>query len=187
VVANVRKGADASGAGVVADMLTLSTLSVKPLKDGNALTMHLLACMHAHCVLTKGALPPPGGAAGAGGAGAGMGAGAGGGFHAGAAGGGAAWGGAASGAAKAAAAAGGGRFADPIMETVMSAFEMCKDSGASEEGTSIAEVVAVIKRRGASPGGPTLSENDIRQAIQTLSMEGFLYSTVDDNHYRSTA
>jgi len=176
VVANVRKAQDAP---TVAEMLNLSTVSVKPIKDANAFTMHLLACMHTHAMITKGPLPPPGGAAGGGGAAAGSAFGGGGG---------AAWGGAASGSPAAAAAhAGGGRFADPNMEVVLSAFEACKDSGASEEGTSVAEVLALIKRQPTAAGRPVLSENDIRAAIQTLSMEGFLYSTVDDNHFRSTA
>ena len=162
-VATVKKGQDDFVGRLVAS-------SIKPIKDSNAFTAHMLACMHTYLMVTKGPLPPPGGHAPAVATTGGFGASA-------------TWGGAASGAAVAAT---GGRFADPNVEAVSRAFDACKDSGATEEGTAVAEIVAVLKRNSHSSGRPPLTEKDVRDAIATLTMEGFLYSTVDEDHYRST-
>ncbi|CAM9459829.1 unnamed protein product [Ectocarpus sp. 4 AP-2014] len=52
--------------------------------------------------------------------------------------------------------------------------------GADEEqGRSIAEVADSLTREG-------ISRADVSTAVQFLSSEGHLYSTIDDDHYRST-
>ncbi len=157
--------------------LSLTTVLARPVPDGNRMTQHLLDAMHTHALITRGPLAPPGGAAGAGGHMAGSGA-LGGGAAAG-------YGGGGRGGAVAAVSGGGGggaaaanRPAEAASERVLAAFEALA-AGAGEEGASVRAVVAHL--------GHSLSEAHVRDLVAALTTEGWLYSTVDEDHYRTTS
>eukprot|EP00039_Didymoeca_costata_P019162 m.336474 g.336474 ORF g.336474 m.336474 type:complete len:289 (-) comp17862_c0_seq1:180-1046(-) len=62
-------------------------------------------------------------------------------------------------------------------EVQSSVFE-CIKSGTEDAGVSIDKICSVLKDR--------FKENDIRGAVEWLSNEGHVYSTIDDDHYKST-
>lgn len=176
-----------------ANML-LNPLFVRPLPSGeaNRYTEHLLECMFFYAQTTKGPLPPinttPGGAGGVGMGGHAMGSGAfgasSGGYGAAAGRGANSWGGAGSTSSPsgaALAAADGGRFGDSNVEAVAKAYEALKDVG-GEEGTSVHDAHSWLLRNGYR-----MDEHTLRNAIGHLTMEGQLYSTVDEEHHRVTS
>lgn len=143
--------------------------SIKPVHDYNEVTYHFLQCVFQHLHLTKGA-PPAAGAAPSP-----MGFGAkpafqqqqqGGNNYT------------PGGTAVASAPGGGG---GGVNEDLMAVYHqpdiMSRDSGISND-----DVIQALKARGAPYTAQT-----ILQAIQFLTNEGNLYSTVDENHHKSTA
>jgi len=63
----------------------------------------------------------------------------------------------------------------PVQSQVLRIFEA--ESGQSDQGTSLQDVISRL---------PSHSPTDIRRAIEFLSDEGHLYSTVDEEHFKST-
>jgi len=63
----------------------------------------------------------------------------------------------------------------PLQSQVLRIFET--ESGQSDQGTSLQDVISRL---------PSHSPTDIRRAIEFLSDEGHLYSTVDEEHFKST-
>ena len=53
---------------------------------------------------------------------------------------------------------------------------------ADDDGTGLS--LAFVAQGLASAG---VAEKDVRAAVDFLANEGHLYSTIDDNHYKSTA
>lgn len=174
--------------------MMLNLLCARPLPDANRYTEHLLESMFFFAQTTKGPLPPintaPGGGGGVGMGGHAMGSGA---FGASSGGYGAAagrgagasgWGGPGSSSSpsgNALAAADGGRYGDSNVEAVAKAYEALKDAG-GEEGTSVRDVHGWLMRNGYR-----MDEHTLRGAIAHLTMEGQLYSTVDEEHHRVTS
>lgn len=143
---------------------TLMSNYIAPVKDTNEITHHMMSALYAHLVATKGALSAPGQAPGMTatfGAGAGAG-----GFNPSST--------PAIGGAAVAATPGG---AD-MQSLVAAAFT---ELGTSDEGASIQAVAAHL-----ASGGSTVDEAQLRTIVDSLSMQGLLYSTVDENHYAST-
>ena len=138
-------------------------LSFSAVTDGNRVTRHLLEVVYGHLFHTRGALVAPGGGGGGGaGSGAspsGMMAGGGGGVQ----GGGLGVGG------------DGGRAAGMGSEinAVLAIYKECED----EDGTSLQDAIYKGKQRG-------LSEKTVRDATVNLQMDGLIYSTMDESHYR---
>lgn len=69
---------------------------------------------------------------------------------------------------------GGGNPVDMNKNSVMEVFQRLNDE-ASETGTSVQQCIAEL---------PHISEADVRDAINFLSEEGQLYSTIDENHFK---
>ena len=65
---------------------------------------------------------------------------------------------------------------DNVQNSVIDAI---KGGGQSDSGMSVMDITQQL-----SPQG--ITEQQIRAAIEFLSGEGHLYSTVDENHYKST-
>jgi hypothetical protein len=195
VVCAVRDGPASDGSGVPS--LSLNVLSVRPI-TGDAYVMHLLNALYHSQLIARGPLPPPNAAGAAGGHAMGSGAFGGGAGGYGAGRGGApapgAWGGASSSAAGggmalhagSAAPTGTGALADPVVAAVLSAFQTT--GAGQDEGVSVNSVINYLRSGGVRhiPQAAGASEEAIRHAVGVLSMEGMLYSTVDDNHFRTT-
>jgi replication factor A2 len=64
---------------------------------------------------------------------------------------------------------------DPLQKMVLKIFQT--DTSAGESGTSIQTVMSKI---------PQASADQIRKAVETLSEEGHLYSTIDEDHFKCT-
>jgi hypothetical protein len=127
--------------------------------DHNSITRHLLEVTYTHLLLTRGPLAAAGGGGGGGGGG---GASAAGGYGA--------------LAAAAGYGAGGGEgsmSADAI--AVLAIYKECDE----EDGLSVAEAVRSGKQRG-------ISAEVVQRATQQLQMDGMIYSTIDDTHFRAT-
>jgi hypothetical protein len=138
--------------------LTFSTVT-----DSNRITRHLLEVVYGHLYNTRGELVPVGGGGGAG-SGASPGGMAGGGLG-GMQGGGLGVGG------------DGGREAGMGSEinAVLGIYKECED----EDGTALQDAIVKGKQRG-------LSEKAVRDATVSLQMDGLIYSTMDESHYRAT-
>jgi len=129
-----------------------------PIKDFNEITFHALEVISVHLLNTKG---PPGGAAPVGGSQPASGSGAQG-FSA-----------APAAAAGGAGGGGGASSGGDLQQQVLKVFE----ADGSDTGASIDSVASQF---------PTRSKKEIRDAVEFLSDEGHLYSTVDEDHYKST-
>lgn len=170
--------------------LLLNYVSAKLVTDANRYTQHLLECMYYYAAITKGPLPPintaPGASLSSAGHAMGSGAfgGAAGGYGAGRAGAGAAgsWGGAGSSSSpgQTLAAAPSGRFADANVDAVLKAYEALNEA-AGDEGTHVRAVHSWLGRNGVR-----MDEHTVRTSIEHLVMEGFLYSTIDEEHHKAT-
>ncbi len=152
---------------------SFTVLSARIVQDANHITRHLLECIYTYLYVTRGPL----GGGGGGGAGAGAGAGAGG-------------GGAYNPFAPAAAAkdsATGTAHGDDrsaSLETEdMQIFKIYKDAALidpdNDTGLSITEAIAIAKRS-------NISAATVQRITEKLMMDGMIYSTVDDEHFRST-
>ena len=161
------------GGGGAAGMTAFAAL---PVEDSNALTVHMLDVILAHKKAT-GARKVEAAGAGAGGAAAA-----------------AAAGGARPGAYGAAAAGGfkaeygggevpmqmGGGGGDmSVREQVLHAFATGPDAG-TDGGCSVSSVASSLAQLG-------LSYAQVQEAIQQLSNDGHLYSTIDEEHYKTTS
>jgi replication factor A2 len=166
VVASVKYGVAGGGSPA----MNLQLWIIRPLKDSNALLSHLMSALYNHLLIEKGPLAPP------------MGAGA---HHSVATG---AFGGSVSGyggrcgpATMLSSAGGDGQSTTemkPELRAVLAAF---KDLGeGNEDGASI----AAVQQRVAHLG---ISEAEISKSVDFLSMEGFIYSTIDDYHFKVTS
>jgi hypothetical protein len=56
----------------------------------------------------------------------------------------------------------------------------CRALADSDDGASIEAVVERLRSVG-------ITRHQVEQAIQTLTTDGFIYSTVDEQHYRATS
>lgn len=142
--------------------------TVKIVEDFNQITHHLLECMSEHLMSKYGpteAAKAAGGGVAAGGLAAGLGARYGsagfsvGGMQAPVGGG------------------GGGGAADPLVDAVFNAF---KAEGDSDDGASIDSVVSRLRSAG-------ITRAQVESAVQTLTTDGFIYSTIDEQHFRATS
>ena len=128
--------------------------------EANSITRHLLEVMYTHLLNTRGPLAGAGGGGGGGGGG-----GAGGGYG-----------------ALAAAAAYGGGAGDGGMSAdqtaVLAIYKECEGEN-EEEGLSVAEAVKVGKARG-------ISAEVIQRVTQQLQMDGLIFSTIDEMHFKAT-
>lgn len=137
--------------------------NIRPVTDHNEVTYHFLQCIFQHAHLTKGAAPGGGGGAGMG-AGVGM-------------------GGPAGmkqeqygGGAPAAAGCNPDTGLNAIQNDIMTFFN-APDALATEKGISIDDVL--------QRAGGRYSVVQVREAIDALQNEGHLYSTIDENHFKS--
>ena len=142
-----------------------------------AVTHHLLASLYAQLEAVHGSLQPIGSVAEAGAAG-GYGAPAGTGFgaHAGAAGGG--YGGYGSSPLPVSAVSAAASSVDAKNEAVMNAFRA--EGDVSEDGASIDMVVNRLRGQG-------ISRPEVERIVEYLTMEGFIYSTIDETHFKATS
>ncbi len=143
--------------------MLLIHLNSRLVVDPNSITRHLLEVMYTHLLSTRGPLAPAGGFGGGGG-GAG-----GGGF------GGAAAGGYGALAAAAAYGAGGESGMSADQNGVLEIYKGCEE----EDGLSVAEAVKIGKSRG-------ISAEVVQRVTAQLQMDGMIYSTIDDTHFRAT-
>jgi replication factor A2 len=155
-------------AGAGANQVTV--LDVRPLPDSNALTHHILDAINTHLLNTRGPLPRGGAGAGAGGgfaatSTAGI-------AHA-------AMMGLTSGAAVGPAAAGGGDGGDASY--VLGLFRDLAPE--REDGAAVRDVAAAAAR---DPARRHLTMDAITRLAEQLMMEGHIYSTVDESHYKTT-
>lgn len=65
----------------------------------------------------------------------------------------------------------------PVQSAVVEAFT---NDGGANEGRSIASVVGALQSKG-------ITEDQVRQSVDFLSREGHLYSTIDEEHFKSTS
>lgn len=79
-------------------------------------------------------------------------------------------------AAAAAAGAAAGAASDNCNDSVFAVFN--SPMGHGDTGANVADVVSSLNGR--------FTEAQVREAVEHLVNEGHLYSTIDDNHYRST-
>lgn len=159
---------------------TINAFDLSPITDMNELTHHFLECISTHLLLTKGPPPDEGGSGGGavshsqeaapgfgmygGGAGAGVG------FQV----------------SGMRASSGTGSYAplgavaasmdvNQVQDAVLKEFQKCEDS----TGLSIRTVITALKGR--------ISQEQVKDAVSFLTTEGHLYSTIDDEHFKSTA
>jgi len=138
--------------------------NIQPITDYNEYTYHFIEVVHSHLRHTKGQ-PPAGGMTGAAAAGTSYGAGT---SYTGMQG---------NGVQNAGFAAAPPPRGVSVQETVRNYF---RDYGnASESGCTVNECWDAMKAQGVTVG-------EIRDAVEMLVTEGLLYSTVDDDHYKST-
>jgi replication factor A2 len=150
------------------DTRNVIAYSVQAVTDHNAVTTHFLECIFVHLHNTKGQLAGAAGTVGAAAAGQTFGAPA---QQGAAAGGG---GGGGLGAKQQISAGAGG---DDINSIVKECYEGAPDD---ETGLSVADVHQMVQAKGAH------SVDAVRKAVSFLANEGHLYSTVDEEHYKST-
>ena len=74
-------------------------------------------------------------------------------------------------------AAGGDDAGDGVTSLQKRVLDYYTENGTSDEGCAIANVA----------GGLGLDMGLVKNAVDALSSEGFLYSTIDDDHHKSTA
>lgn len=147
------------------DKRTITAYSVQPVTDHNAVTHHFLDCVYVHLQNTKGPLQGTSGASGAAvvgqtfGAPAQQGAAAAGGLG-----------------AKQALSAGGGETTNPVQEVVQQCFASAGDDDA---GLSMAEVTRMAGEKG-------IKADEVQKMVAFMAAEGHLYSTIDENHFKST-
>jgi replication factor A2 len=152
------------------DNVSVNAFYVSPIASGNEVTQHILDVTLQHLKNTRGAIGgAPGGSGGGGGGG-----------------GGAAMLGQKAGGGLAGAPAVGGQFAyqqqvqaevgvgNPVQNAVLSAVK----ESADESGVSVSSITSSLAGR--------FNEQQIREALDFLSNEGHVYSTIDDEHYAST-
>jgi hypothetical protein len=146
-------------------------LSFSAVGDHNRITRHLLEVVYSHLTHTRPL--PVGAGGGGGGGGSGSGASPSGGYGGGGGAGSAAPGGSALGVG-----GDGGRGGD-LAQDHATVWNIYKDPVDEENGTSLQEAIAKGKQLG-------LSEKAVRDATITLQMDGHVYSTVDENHFKAT-
>ncbi len=133
-------------------------LSFSVVSDPNRITRHLLEVVYSHLYHTRGALAAPGGSGGMSStspSGAGHGGGGGGGLGLGGE---------------------GSREAD-LAGDQAAVLNIYKEAPEDEDGITLQEVITKGKQRG-------ISEATVRAATMALQMEGHIYSTVDESHFR---
>jgi len=150
------------------DAVSVNAFHVAPISSGNEVTQHLLDIVLQHLKNTKGVIGAPAAAGGGGAMGGGAAA---------------PMGGVMAGGAPAQ----GGQFAfqqnapveqgvgTPVQNSVLTCIKQHADD---EQGVSVATIVSTLNGRFAEP--------QIREALDFLSNEGHVYSTIDDEHYAST-
>lgn len=143
---------------------TLMSNFIQPLPDTNEITHHMMSALYAHLVATKGALSAPGQAPGMT-ATFGSGGGASG-FNP-------------SSTPAIGGAAVAGNSASKEMQTVVG--RAFTELGTTDEGASIEAVHTHL-----ATAGVNMDEAQLRSIVDSLSMQGLLYSTVDENHYATT-
>ena len=143
--------------------------------DHNEMTHHMLSTVLTHCERTKHALNPALSGNAMAGSTAGMGGmGGAGGMYGG--GGAAALGFNADAYSMAGSAIGGPGGMNAVQTAVFQEFEREKNS---EAGLSVSQVVARLRSRG-------IQEQDVRNATEFLTNEGHIYSTIDEEHFKTT-
>ena len=145
---------------------TFNVFSVRAVNDPNHITRHLLECIYNYLYMTRG---PIGGGAGAG---AGAGAGTGTGYNP-----------FAAAAVNAAGTAHGDDRSAALGSVDQLVFQIYKDATMNdpenENGLSIQDAMAIGKKQ-------NISAQDIQRLTEKLMMDGMIYSTIDDSHFRST-
>ncbi len=150
-------------------VLTVPALGCVALADSNALTHHMLEVANAHLVATRGALPRTGGAgAGHGGGGAGAGG------HAAAQ--------ALYSASFGAGAGGAGGAGGPAGDSE-AVLQLFRELSADTEGATPAQVA---QRAAQLPGMQHLSKEQVAAITEKLMLDGHIYSTVDEQTYKTT-
>jgi replication factor A2 len=140
------------------DVIHIVSHDIRPVEDPNELTHHLLETIYLHCVNTKGPLQPTQAAS--------------------------AWG--------APAPTHGSNLNNsmmqeennsgmsPVQQKVVQFFSANDTDDDDGTGLAVSRVVAGLQGQG-------VSEADVKDAIEFLANEGHLYSTIDDEHFKSTA
>jgi len=177
-----RSGGGGGGAGGGAGGgMSFHAFAVRPVTDHNEVTYHLLQCVFQHAHLTRGGLgtgkPLSGGAAAAGGFGAAPAA-----YGVGA------YGPAAAPSAAPAAAGPGAHRPGSLQEAITA---VLGDGSVGETGLHVNEVVQRVRAAAAAAagGGGALAQaslGDVQAALSALMNEALAYTTVDDNHWKST-
>jgi len=156
------------------DKMSVTAFSLTPVLDSNQITAHLLEILYSHLRFTKGALDAQGNPVGAVGVpvyGGGGGGGGGGTFNPGN--GGAAVGGDQYNRADVAATAG-GIGGTPVQNAVLDVIKSAMD----DAGINVDSISAQLQGQ--------FQNHDIKDAIEWLSTEGHVYSTIDEDHFKST-
>ena len=141
-------------------VLTVPALGCVALADSNALTHHMLEVANTHLVATRGHLPRTGGAGAGHGAGAAQAA-----MYSASFGGGGGGGG------------GGGSDSDAVLA-------IYRELSAESEGCSPAQVT---HRASQLPGTKHLSKEQIAAISEKLMLDGHIYTTVDEQTYKTTS
>lgn len=138
--------------------------SVQPVADHNAVTHHFLECVYVHLHNTKGPLQGTSGAGGAAVVGQTFGAPAQQGMTT------------AGGLGAKQAISAGGETTNTVQEVISQCFLAAGDA---EIGLSITDVIRMAGEKG-------VKENEVRKMVSFMAAEGHLYSTCDEDHYKST-
>ncbi len=155
---------------------SINIIDVRLIRDSNALTHHMLDVLNTHLYNTRGPLAKSGGGAGAGGFGGygaastahyaqyaeSMGAGA----------------GAGSGIAISAGGGGGNSEYDMVLDLFRT------HAHDSDEGLSIREVAAHLAK---NPSYRHIKPEDVVRISEQLMLDGHIYSTIDESHFKPTA
>jgi len=156
-------------------VMSLTLQSLRPVKDSNAITAHMLNVIWTKLVLTRGALPPPSSAGGAAATGHTMATGA--------------FGGASS--AYAGALGGGGSRAGATALSASSVVEgsdeermslmltIIRDIVGTSQGEEGASADAVVRRMG---GRVTIDQ--VRDLARRMEDEGMIFQTLDESHWK---
>jgi hypothetical protein len=150
----------------------VTVLDVRPLTHSDALTHHILSTINTHLANTHGPLPRGGAGGGAGGAGAG----------------GSSHYAAASAAITAEATMGGmlaashGGSGGGDLEYVLSLYRT--HASDSEEGIAMREIAGIAMKEGRRPH---LNLEAVTRLSEQLMLEGHIYSTIDEQHYKPTS
>ena len=142
--------------------MTLVSHHIAPITDTNEVTHHQLSAIYSHLVATKGPLAGPAPAAAVPMAGGAFNPSAGPSFS-----------------TTSAPATMGGAGGASAEQPVLQAFQAIGAS--NDEGASIEAVAAHLKANGSN-----VDEATLRQAVDSLAMQGLLYSTIDENHFATT-